>query len=249
MLKNFGIVILAAGQGKRLNCSDLPKVLYQINGRPIISYILDELAKSGINKNQICLVVGFREELVKEKFGNEYLYALQTKRLGTAHAAFVGANALPIKFNNFLVLNGDDSAFYKFESLLELINLHLAERNDLTILTCEPESPQGLGRVIRGDDGQVIAIVEKENMTPEMEKIEEINTNTYCFRCDWIKEHFKNLKPIPGLGEYGINTFVKEAVDSKAKFNAIKLRDSNEWFGVNTPEQLAEADRRKKALA
>jgi len=68
-LENFGIVILAAGQGKRLGCTDLPKVMYKINNQPIIGYILKELEQGGISKEQICLVVGFKAELVKEKFG------------------------------------------------------------------------------------------------------------------------------------------------------------------------------------
>ena len=245
-LNNFGIVILAAGQGKRLNCADLPKVLYKINERPIISYILEELERSGLSKNQICLVVGFMEELVKEKIGPGYIYASQTERLGTAHAALTGEMALPVDFDNFLVLNGDDSAFYKFDSLLELINLHLSEKNDMTILTCEPDDPQGLGRVVRGVDGKVTRVVEKENMTPEMKHIREINTNTFCFNRSWFKKHYLNLKPVSGLGEYGINTFVEEATSSSAKFNAIILKDSKEWFGINTIEQLAEADRRKR---
>jgi len=245
-LKNFGAVILAAGQGKRLNCADLPKVLHKINDQPIIGYILEELKKGGLSKNQICLVVGFRAELVKEKIGSEYIYAMQNERLGTAHAALIGEEALPAGFDNFLVINGDDSAFYKFNSLSELIEIHLTNNNDISILTCEPDDPRGLGRVVRGDNGRVVKVVEKENMMPDLEKIKEINTNTFCFKRDWFKKHYQNLKPIRGLEEYGLPSFVGEALASQSKFSAVKLKDSNEWFGVNTIEQLAEADRRKR---
>ncbi len=247
-IKNFGVVILAAGQGKRLGCVDLPKVLHQINKRPIISYILDELEKGGLSKNQICLVVGFRSEVVKEKIGNGYIYAMQNERLGTAHAALTGEKALPVNFDNFLVINGDDSAFYKFSSLFELIELHLANSNDISILTCEPPDPQGLGRVVRGANGRVIKIVEKENMTPELEKVKEINTNTFCFKREWFKKHYLNLRPISGLGEYGLPSFIEEALASQAKFSAVKLKNHDEWFGINTPEQLAEADRLKREV-
>jgi len=247
-LKRFGIVILAAGQGKRLNCVDLPKVLYQINGQPIISYILQELEKGGIDKNRICLVTGFKAELVKEKIGPGYLYSLQIERLGTAHAALTGEKSLPPAFDNFLVLNGDDTAFYKFSSLAELMEYHLSRDNDVSLLTCQPQDPQGLGRVVRGESGEVIKVVEKENMTPELEKIKEINTNTFCFKRDWFKKHYLNIKLIPGLNEYGLPSLVEEALVSGSKFGAIKLKDPNEWFGINTPEQLAEADRRKRNL-
>lgn len=247
-LKNFGVVILAAGRGKRLNCADLPKALYKINDKPIISYILEELEAGGLSKDQICLVVGFKEELVKEKIGPGYIYALQSERLGTAHAALIGKKSLPAGFDNFLVINGDDSAFYKFNSLFELVEMHLNNNNDISILTCEPEDPQGLGRIVRGANGRVIKIVEKENMMPELEKIREINTNTFCFKRNWFKKHYQNLKPIRGLGEYGLPSFIEEALANQSKFAAVKLKNPDEWFGVNTAEQLAEADRRKREI-
>lgn len=237
---------MAAGAGKRLNCDDLPKVLYKIGGRPIIGYVLEELAKGGIPKTQICLVVGFRAELVKEQIGPGYIYAEQTERLGTAHAALTGAEALPDEFTNFLVLNGDDSAFYKFSSLADLMEFHLANENDVSILTCEPDNPQGLGRIIRGQDGKIIKVVEKENMTPELEKFKEINTGTFCFNKNWFLKYYPNLKPYnSSKGEYGLPSFIEEALMSGSRLGAVKLEDSNQWFGVNTPEQLVEADRRK----
>lgn len=245
-LKNFGIVILAAGQGKRLGCVGLPKVLHEIGGRPIISYILEELENGGFNKSRICLVIGFQAEAIKEKVGPGYIYALQSERLGTAHAAMTGEKSLPENFENFLVLNGDDSAFYKFSSLYELMKSHIADENDLSILTCETDDPRGLGRVVRVSGGDIIKIAEKENMTPDLEKIKEINTNTFCFKRDWFKKHYLNLKPISGLGEYGLSSFVEEALSSESKFGSVKLKNPNEWFGVNTQEQLAEADRRKR---
>lgn len=245
-LKNFGIIILAAGQGKRLGCAGLPKVLHEIGGRPIISYILEELENNGFDKSRICLVVGFQSESVKEKIGPGYIYALQSERLGTAHAAMTGEKSLPENFENFLVLNGDDSAFYKFNRLCELMLEHSENDNDISILTCEPDDPRGLGRVVRGAGGDIIKIVEKENITPDSEKIKEINTNTFCFKRGWFKKHYLNLKPISGLGEYGLPSFVEEALSSGSKLGSVKLKNPNEWFGVNTPEQLAEADRRKR---
>lgn len=245
-LKNFGVVILAAGHGRRLNCADLPKVLYKINEQPIIGYILEELERGGINKNQTCLVVGFMAELVKEKIGPGYIYAMQNERLGTAHAALTGLKALPVDFENFLILNGDDSAFYKFNSLAEFIDFHLANKNDVSILTCEPADPKGLGRVVRNDEGRIVKIVEKENMTPELEKYREINTGAFCFNKAWFLRHYPNLRPFSGAGEYGLPSFIEEALKNGSRLGAVKLENPNEWFGVNTPEQLAEADKRKR---
>ncbi|MFH0854683.1 MAG: sugar phosphate nucleotidyltransferase [bacterium] len=243
--ENTGIIILAAGKGKRLGCADTPKVLCGLNGKPIISYILKELEKMEVDKKKICIVVGFGREKVMERFGDDYLYGIQEKLLGTAHATKTGENVLPKEFNNFLVLNGDDSAFYRFESLVSFVSRHARNENDITLLTCEKDDPQGLGRVIRDGDGKVIAIREKENMIPCDENIKEISTGTFCFRREWFNKIYPSLKPIKGLGEYGLPSFVEKALSTGAKFEAVKLANPKEWFGINTAEQLAEAELKK----
>jgi bifunctional UDP-N-acetylglucosamine pyrophosphorylase/glucosamine-1-phosphate N-acetyltransferase len=184
---NFGVIILVAGQGKRLGCVDLPKVLLEIGDWPILSYILETLEKGGVPKENICLVVGFQAEKVKEKIGPGYIYALQEERLGTAHAAHTGERALPEKFHQFLVIQGDDSAFYSFKTLEEFAAHHIKKNNDMTLLTCEVADPALLGRIVRDEKGKMAAVVEKENATDEQKKIKEISTNTFCFRRDWFK--------------------------------------------------------------
>jgi len=244
--KNTAIIILAAGKGKRLVCNDKPKVLYKIGGRQIISYILEKFTQAGVLKKQICLVVGFKADQVKAEIGPGYCYALQTECLGTAQAAHTGEKVLSRNFDNLLILNGDDSAFYTFESLNNFVGEHKENNNDITLLTCEPKDPLGLGRVVRNKDNKVVAVVEKENMILQHKKIREISTGTFCFKRSWFNKHYANLKPIPGLGELGLPSFVAEALKNNAEFEAVKLKNPDEWFGVNTREQLAEADRRKR---
>ncbi|MFH1030242.1 MAG: sugar phosphate nucleotidyltransferase [bacterium] len=246
--KNTGIIILAAGKGKRLGCADIPKVLCGLNGKPIVSYILEELEVGGIDRKRICIVVGFSKEKVMETLGDEYFYALQEELLGTAHAAKTGEEKLPKEVDNFLVLNGDDSAFYTFDSLAEFIKKHIESKNDITLLTCEKEDPSGLGRIIRNEDGKVIAIREKENLLAGEDKIKEISTGTFCFRREWFNKIYPSLQPIKGLGEYGLPSFVEKAIGTGAKFEALKLENPNEWFGINTAEQLAEAEKKKREL-
>ncbi|OGF23310.1 hypothetical protein A2Y83_00625 [Candidatus Falkowbacteria bacterium RBG_13_39_14] len=243
--KNTGIIILAAGRGKRLGCADIPKVLCELKGRPIASYILEELERGEIEKNKICLVVGFQKEKVMEAFGDGYIYAMQEELSGTAHAAKIGEEELPEDFDNFLILNGDDSAFYRFESFAGFVSKHAKSGNDITLLTCEKDDAQGLGRVIRDGSGKVIAIREKENMMPGDENIKEISTGSFCFRREWFNKIYPSLQPIKGLGEYGLPSFVEKALEIGAKFEAIKLENPDEWFGINTLEQLAEAELKK----
>ncbi|MFA6106421.1 MAG: sugar phosphate nucleotidyltransferase [Patescibacteria group bacterium] len=245
MFYNFGIVILAAGQGKRLGCVDLPKVLLPIGGRPILSYILETLEKGGIPKGNICLVVGFKSDKVEETAGKKYVYARQAEQLGTAHAAHTGEMALPAEIDNFLVLNGDDSVFYEFESLKKLINAHLKSKNVLTLLTCRVGDPSLLGRVVRDENKKLKAVVEKENITEEMKEINETSTGTFCFNREWFKKTFPKLKLIPILNECGLPLFIDEANIERAAYDAVILENPDEWFGINTPEQLEEANRRK----
>ncbi|MFH0856917.1 MAG: sugar phosphate nucleotidyltransferase [bacterium] len=243
--QNTGIIILAAGRGKRLGCVDIPKVMCELNGRPIISYILEVLENGGVDKNKISIVVGFQKGKIMEKFSG-YIYAPQEELLGTAHAALTGARKLQDGLENFLVINGDDSAFYTFETLNDFVGRHLKNKNDITLLTCEKENPEGLGRIIRNDYCQVIAVREKENLTAVEENIKEVSTGTYCFRREWFREIYPALKPIANLGEYGLPAFVEEALKIGAKFEAVKLENPDEWFGINTREQLKMAEALKK---
>ena len=245
MSDNFGIIILAAGQGKRLGCVDLPKVLLPIGGRPILSYILETLEVGGIPKENICIVVGFKADKVEEAAGNGYVYARQAEQLGTAHAAHTGEQALPAEIDNFLVLNGDDSAFYHWKSLADFMEGHIKKGNNLTLLTCEADDPALLGRVIRDKEGKMKAIKEKENVTEEMKNIREVSTGTYAFKRKWFQDNFSKIKIIPKLNEYGLPAFIDLTDKNGDKYDAIKLENSAEWFGINTPEQLKEADKRK----
>lgn len=238
--QNTGVVVLGAGRGKRLGCLDMPKVLCEIGGRPIISYVLEELKNGGIISSAICLVVGFKKEKIMETF-NGYIYAEQEELLGTANAATTGEQMLSSEIDNFLVINGDDSAFYTFRTLNDFVGCHLEKGNDMTLLTCLKDNPEGLGRVIRDEKGDVAAIREKENLAFGEENIKEVSTGTFCFRRKWFREVYPALKPLKGLGEYCLPSFVEEALARKAKFEAVKLANPDEWFGINTKEQLREA--------
>ncbi|MFA6171492.1 MAG: sugar phosphate nucleotidyltransferase [Patescibacteria group bacterium] len=249
MFEDFGIIILAAGQGKRLGCTDKPKVLLEIGGWPMVSYILETLEKGGVPKENICLVVGLQAEKVKEKLGPGYIYAMQEEQLGTAHAAHTGEEALRENVKNFLVLNGDDSAFLKFETLEKFVSFHLDSKNDLTLLTCEVGDPSLLGRVARDKIGKLRAVIEKENLTAGVADTNEVSSGIYCFKREWFRNVFPDLKPILNLNEYGLPSFIDEAAKLKAKFDAMAMDNPSEWFGINTPEQLKEADRRKTEIA
>ncbi len=242
---NLGVVILAAGKGTRLGCTDTPKAMLKIGGRPIVSYIVKTLEKMGFRPEQICLVVGFKKDKVREYFGERVSYAAQEDLLGTAHAAYLGMLSLPKEITQVLVMGGDDSAFYRPVSLFNLLQEHARQAATLTLLTVEADIPNQLGRVVRHADGSV-EIIEKEYLTEEQKLIKEISTGTFVFDRQWFEKMFPTMPKLRKLGEFGLPTALAMARKENAPYQLIKLSNSDEWFGVNTPEELAEAERRKK---
>ncbi len=243
-LNNAGAVVLAAGKGTRLNCVDKPKVMCEIGGQPIASYIVATLKKCGFTPENIYLVVGFHQEKIREYFGDQVSYVTQEELKGTAHAAFTGMKQLAKNIDTVLVLNGDDSAFYSDETIVDFIRQHKENKAVVSVLSAEMENPVSLGRIVRHDDGR-IEIIEKEYLTEEQKKLKEISTGTFCFDRNWFESIFPSMPPLRKLGEYGLPTALAMAIAEDKKVQVIKLKNSREWFGVNTPEELAEADRRK----
>jgi len=244
-MNNIGVVILAAGKGTRLNCSDQPKVMLEIGGKPIVSFIVETLKQAGFDKDQICLVVGFQEQKVRDYFGDKVSYVTQKEQLGTAHAAHVGIKSLPKEIDTVLVMGGDDSAFYKKETLLNFIKKHSENDCTLSLLSAEIEDPTMLGRIVRYPD-KSIAIVEKEYLADEQKEIKEISTGTFCFDRNWFETMFPDMPKLRKLGEWGLPTALAVARGEEKKYQVIKMGDSSEWFGINTIQELEKANKLKQ---
>ncbi len=241
----IGVVILAAGKGTRLGCTDKPKVMLEIGGKPIVSYVVEVLKQLGFEKDHITLVVGFFKETVMNYFGDTVSYAIQAEQKGTAHAAYTGMVALPPEVEQVLVIQGDDSAFYTPETIQHIIHEHQKDDHVLSLVTMSVEDPASLGRIVRHADGRV-EIIEKEYTTDEQKKITEISTGTFMFDRKWFESMFPTMPMLRKLGEYGLPTALAVARDTGAKHQVIQLDDPSVWFGVNTVDELEEADRRKR---
>lgn len=242
-LNNTGVVILAAGKGTRLNCLDKPKVMLEIGDKPIVSYIVDTLKKVGFKKEQIVLVVGFKKEKIMDYFKEEVSYAVQEEQLGTGHAAYVGIKSLPPNIQQAVVMGGDDGAFYNDKTLINFIDKHVENNCTVSMLSTKVKDPASFGRMVSDENG--VRIVEKEYLTEDQKKISEINTGTYIFDRKWFETIFPRMPKMKKLGEYGMNPAITMAQEEKKKVQVIQLKDSNEWFGINTLAELEEADRRK----
>jgi len=244
IFEDTSVIILAAGKGTRLNegkPSEIPKVMHKICAKPMLEYTLDTLKQVGFR--DIVPVIGYKADMIKEYFGNSYHYAIQSEQKGTGHAVMC-AEPVVNKANSYvMVIQGDDSAFYSVQTLTNFIKNHDVQKAKVSLLTLRHPNPAELGRIIRNESGEVIAIKEKEVLSDEEKKIREINTATYCFDADWLWENIKKLKPsATGKGELILPDLIKMAVEQGEKVHAHMITQPHEWVGVNTPEQLAYAN-------
>jgi bifunctional UDP-N-acetylglucosamine pyrophosphorylase/glucosamine-1-phosphate N-acetyltransferase len=234
-------VILAAGSGTRLNAgqpSEKPKVLYEILGKPMLAYTMELL--NSLNIPEKVMVVGYRAELVEGLFKGSAKFALQEERLGTAHAAKIGEKQVGKDFTHLLIIQGDDSAFYKKETIERFISC--SRDYKISFTTVKLEDPGAFGRVIRNENGEVSAIVEKEATTEEQKHINEINAATYLVERRWFNENYKKLKPSKvGKGEIIMPDLIKAAFEENVKVLGFEV-PSEEWVGVNTPDELESAN-------
>jgi UDP-N-acetylglucosamine pyrophosphorylase len=235
-------VIMAAGKGTRMKNSDKPKVMFEVNGKPMIEYVV-ELAQR-IHSARIVAIVGFQRELVIE-----YLraaapmveFAVQDPQLGTGHAVMQTEELLKEFRGDILVLSGD-VPMLRTETISRLLERHHATRAVATILTTDLEDPTGYGRVLRSADGSVAAVVEHKDATEEERKVKEINSGIYVFKCQNLFETLRHITPHNVQKEYYLPDVFDYFKKHDLRVTAMKSPDANEIRGVNTVEQLAEVE-------
>jgi len=234
-------VILAAGKGTRMR-SQYPKVIHEICGRPMVSYTLENLRKAGVR--DITVVVSFRKNLVINRIKGAVKIAYQKNpKGGTADAAKTGFKIVSEVSKTLLIINGDDSAFYTPETIKKILEIHTERKRKLTFVSLMKENPTGLGRVIRRPDGLIAKIVEEKDATDEERKINEVNDGLYVFDKKWFSHNIEKVNK-SAHGEYYLVDLIKLAIDQGDRMATYTLPNDDEWQGINTPEQLAEANRK-----
>ena len=186
-------VILAAGQGTRMH-SALPKVLHPILGQPMALYAVQ--AASAVTQSKPVVVVGHEAERVQEALGDVAQYVLQEQQLGTGHAVQQTEAALRGKADFILVTYGD-MPIISAETLQKLVAAQQTHRGPISLLTLRADDPRGFGRIVRSDEGQVLAIVEETQASPEQLAIRELNTGIFCFDAVWLWDALDCIKRSP----------------------------------------------------
>ena len=231
----WGVVVLAAGKGTRMR-SDLPKVLHEVAGRPLIDWVLD-LALASTAPEDVVVVVGHGADQVRARLaGRDIQTILQEPQLGTGDALRVAlegmADPLP---KAVLVLSGDVPLLRP--ETIERLKGEL-EGAAAVLLTAELGEPGSYGRVLRDPDGMVRAIVEAGDADPETLEVREVNAGVYAFRRAPLEDALAHLAPDNVQGEYYLTDVAAALGEQGLRVAPVRLEDPAEMQGVNTLADL-----------
>lgn len=240
-MSDVAAVILAAGKSKRMQ-SEVPKVLHEVQQRPLIEYVLDAARAGGATR--IVLIVGHKAELVQAALSHhpDVEFALQTEQLGTGHAVMCARDALRNHRGPVLILAGD-TPLLRGTSLAGLVDELRTHKADCVVGSAVTEQNEGLGRIVRDAQGEFLRIVEQKDATPQEQAITEINTGCFAFQATALFEALEQVRPINAQGEYYLTDCAEILRQAGRRVVAACRFDASEAMGVNTQEQLAEVDR------
>ena len=237
------IVILAAGKGKRMH-SALPKVLHKVADRPMLEHVIRTSA--ALNPKAIHVVIGHMAEKIEqminelpEELRKLVTISVQAEQLGTGHAVNC---AMPkvADDSDVLVLYGD-TPLTPADLLKDLIAS--LDGNELSVLSAIAPNPFGYGRIIRGNDNKLKAIVEEKDASDEQKKITEVNTGMIVCKASVLKEYLPKLKNNNAQGEYYLTDLSGQLSAEGKAVNILIAPDFDILSGVNSKPQLAFVER------
>ncbi len=235
-MSGFGCVILAAGKGTRFY-SDIPKVLHDLHGKPILQHVLDTASACGFEKPVV--VIGRKAGETESFLKGKARTVVQEKQLGTADAVKVAKKELS-GFDDIAVLYGD-VPLVKKGTLRSLIRQHKASASSCTVLTVDMDDPSGYGRIIRGISGGVKAIVEDKEAVADEKRVREINVGLYCFDRKDLFEAISRVQKSKVKKEFYLTDVIEILLEDGRKVSAFKTDDPGESIGMNSRADLAKA--------
>jgi len=235
--RDLSVVILAAGQGKRMH-SDLPKVLQPLAGKALLAHVIETATE--LSAATIHIVHGHGGEQVQAAFAaNAALsWAQQAEQLGTGHAVMQAMPNIPDD-HVVLVLYGD-VPLVRAASLQQLVDR--ARQDSLALLTAMPLDPTGYGRIVRDASGSLSSIVEEKDATPAQRAIGEINTGLMAAPAKRLRGWLAKVGRNNAQGEYYLTDIVALAVRDGVEVSAVPASEASEVHGINDRVHLAEAE-------
>jgi bifunctional UDP-N-acetylglucosamine pyrophosphorylase/glucosamine-1-phosphate N-acetyltransferase len=236
MRQTLSVIILAAGEGKRMH-SAMPKVLHAVAGRSMLGHVIE--AASALEPEHTVIVVGHGRDEVGAHVAEIAPWALtvvQAEQRGTGHAVRVAMDALgPSAQGRIVVLSGD-TPLLTGQTVVALA----AAPGDAAVLTARVTNPFGYGRVLRATGGEVLGIVEEKDATDEQRAIDEINSGMYAFDAQALRSSLGRITPDNAQGEEYLTDVIGLLRADGRDVTAVEAADPDEIRGVNDRVQLAE---------
>jgi bifunctional UDP-N-acetylglucosamine pyrophosphorylase/glucosamine-1-phosphate N-acetyltransferase len=240
-------VIMAGGLGKRIG-KNIPKVLLEVDGIPMIIRILLNLQELNylINIVKVIVVVGKYKDQIKEvidKYINyipEITYVIQEEALGTGHALMCcNQELLKHPKTDVLILSGD-VPMLRVNTMRKLVEMN----GEVKMITTTMVDPSGYGRIVMKDD-KFLKITEHKDCNEEELEIKQINAGIYCVKQNLLCEHFQYLTNNNNQKEYYLTDLI-EIIKTQTNVNIelynIEAERIVEILGINTLDQLKELE-------
>lgn len=231
---NIKVLLLAAGEGTRMK-SNKAKVLHKVAGKAMIEWVSDSVSEI---TDKPVLIYGSKAEQIEAEFGDRFEYVLQSPRLGTGHAVICALDS--IKGSDYTLVMAGDMPLIKKETVEALLNKTVDGNYDCIVVTATPANPFGFGRIIRGEDGRVSAIVEEKDADAEQKKINEVNTSVYCFKTESLINALGKINNNNKQNEYYLTDCINILYSEGKKVDSLIIEDIAESMGVNNRVQLAQ---------
>lgn len=232
------VVVLAAGAGTRMK-STTSKLLHQVAGRSLLSYAVD--AAEHVEPEHLVVVVGHQREQVEEHLRElkaRVTIAVQDNPRGTGDAVRSGLVPIPDVKGEVVVTMGD-VPMLSGETLASLVATHREYNDAVTVLTSVLDDAGSYGRIVRDADGQIEAIVERKDCTPDQVKIREINAGIYVFDADVLRAGLASLDDNNAQGELYLTDVIQFARQQGGNVHPVVLDDNWQAEGINDRVQLA----------
>ncbi|MGA8246586.1 MAG: bifunctional UDP-N-acetylglucosamine diphosphorylase/glucosamine-1-phosphate N-acetyltransferase GlmU [Nocardioides sp.] len=238
MPTDLTVIVLAAGGGTRMK-SKTAKVLHEIGGRSMIGHVLN--AVQALEPARVVAVVGHQREQVGPHIRSllpDVVLAVQDDQQGTGHAVRIAVEAAGTSSGTVLVVYGD-TPLLRGDSLRDFAQEHEAAQSAVSVLSGVVENPFGYGRIVRNTEGDVEAIVEERDATPEQREIHEIGSGIFAFDAEFLVETLPRIGNDNAKGEYYLTDIVGLAREAGLTVGAFPLDDVIQTEGANDRVQLA----------
>jgi bifunctional UDP-N-acetylglucosamine pyrophosphorylase/glucosamine-1-phosphate N-acetyltransferase len=239
---NLQIIILAAGQGKRMY-SQTPKVLHQIAGKSMLARVVETAQQ--LNPDAIHVIYGHGGEQIKNSLPDLPVHWVhQAEQLGTGHAVMQALPHLPSQAQ-VLVLSADVPLIQAktLQALIECGKIANNQRSALTLLVAHLDNPKGLGRILRNSQGEICSIVEEKDANEQEKSIKEIYSGICCVNAADLELWLPQLSNKNAQGEYYLTEIIALAVKNQTPITSLTVDDPCEVQGVNNRLQLQQLER------